>query len=168
MKKLVSLLLVLILLLPVLACAEDYSTWETEQLREAQKAIRNELLSRELVAAKDTVLIDQDGVKLYLTGEHDYMGTLLRLNCVAINNSDKKVSINVVDGCVNGWDVSSVGIAEISPGKKKKGSLMFNMNDTDVSQYEEVEELEFVLQIYDMDAWKAISKTDTIILTPNK
>ena len=168
MKRLISLVLVLLLMIPVIAYAEDYSAWETEQLRETQNAIRNELLSRELIAAKDTILIDQDGVKLYLTGDYEFSGDYLRLNCVLINNTDKEISIDFEAVSINGWEVYGSGTGSVSAGKKKKDTLTFNAADAEVTEYEQIEEIEIKMYIYDSGSWERIATLNTVTLAFGK
>ena len=155
MKKLVSLLLVLILLLPVLACAE-----ETQEI------------TPELAITADQVLLDYQGIKVYLTGEHEYvdvgLGGFVYFNVVVINDSDKKMRISMFDSSINDWEVSAVGVGEINAGKKKKDTISFSCKEADVNSYEEIQKIEFKWWIYDKDNYETVYKSDAIVLAPNR
>ena len=93
MKNMLSLILVLVLVLCAVGSAAEttYAAMSTEQLHTAASAIRNELLKRDLVAAENVVLVDQDGVQVYMTGnnEIDWIGAFA-IEVVVVNNSTKK------------------------------------------------------------------------------
>ena len=48
--------------------ANDLSKFSDDDLRAALSAIRNELTRRSLVTDEKTVIFDQDGIQVYLTG----------------------------------------------------------------------------------------------------
>lgn len=127
MKRFVSVFLVVLLAFSTsfaLAEGMDFASMSDDALRALVDAARNELAKRELTAAENTVLFEQNGVKVYLTGAYDlsYDNAYLSLEAVVVNDSDKKVNVSVDTACINGWDVYGSGIGDISAGKKKKAS----------------------------------------------
>ena len=55
--------------------ANDLSKFSDDDLRAALSAIRNELTRRSLVTDEKTVIFDQDGIQVYLTGEYEVWGS---------------------------------------------------------------------------------------------
>ena len=167
MKNMLSLILVLVLVLCAVGSAAEttYAAMSTEQLHTAASAIRNELLKRDLVAAENVVLVDQDGVQVYMTGnnEIDWIGAFA-IEVVVVNNSTKKISILSEIASINGWTVYMSGVTETGPGKKQKGTLSFDLDAAGISSIEEIEEVEIELIIYDSDAWESVSKTPSIVI----
>lgn len=168
MKRMIAALLATLLLLTVCAFAEgtDFASMTDEELHALVDGARNELANRELSATADTVLVDQDGVKVYLTGENrvSSSGTYLYLEAVVVNDSDKKVSVGVDTSSINGWDVYGGGIGETNSGKKQKGEFSFSLEDADISSYEELEDLEMELYLYDADAYERIGEIIPVVL----
>lgn len=170
MKKVLAFLLaVLFACMICTAGAEgtDFTAMSEDELHALVDGARNELAKRELVAAEDTVILEQDGVTVYLTGAHNVSsdGAYLYLEAVVVNDSDKKVSVSVDSACINGWDVYGGGIGETSAGKKQKGEFDFSLGDAEISSFEEIEELELELYLYDADAWERISDNIPVTLT---
>ena len=64
MKRLIGLCLAMVLLFSF-ASASEYSSLSDADLRAQFDAIRNELMERGLIAAKNTVLFDQEGIKIF-------------------------------------------------------------------------------------------------------
>lgn len=141
MKRLVSCIIIMLMLFSI-SYAEDYSAMTVDELHNIQDSVRNELLKRDLVASEKTLLFENEGVTIYLTGEHsDFLGDL-RLNTITINDTDKEFSI-VPELSVNGWDVSCVWDLEANPKKKSKGHIDIKIGGADISTYEELEEIVF-------------------------
>lgn len=169
MRKIFAFLLsVLLVCLSCAASAEgvDYTAMNDEELHALVDGARNELAKRELNAAEDTVIFEQEGVEVYLTGEHEVLGeAYLDLEAVVINDSDKSISLMVDSASINGWDVFCDGIYEVSSGKKKKGALEFNLEDAEISSYEEVEDIEISFYLVDNESYDNITEpSDSIAL----
>ncbi len=175
MKKTLSTMLIwvliVIMLIPTFAFAEDkeapdFAAMTDEELHDLINGARNELKSRELAAAEDTALIDQDGVKVYLTGKYDvekYSETAnLKLEAVVINDTDKMISILFDSASVNGWDVDNSGIVEITAGHKKKGEIYLTISDAEIEENEKIEDVVFDLFVYDCDNWDKIFDVDPL------
>lgn len=153
--------------IPLEAFAElpVFSAMTDEELHDLINGARNELKTRELNAEADMILFEQDGITVYLTGEYETYGsdsTYVDLKVIVVNDSDKDVNIQVDSVTVNGWDVYGSGISGITAGHKKKGELGLKIDDADITTFEEIEEVEFNLYIYDSTAWERISTVDPI------
>ena len=98
MKRLVALVLASIMLFSVaVAYADDYSSLSDEQLIEQLNAIRNELVSRGFKAEKNRVLLEKNGIQVYINGDpvikrEQWSDTeYLYIPIVIINNTDKVI-----------------------------------------------------------------------------
>lgn len=173
MKRIISLILAMLMLIAGTAFAEatiDFTAMTDEQLHDLINGARNELAKRELAMSADLTLFEQDGVTVYLTGEYEIWGSdniYIDFEAVVVNDSDKLVSILVDISSINGWDVYGSGISETSAGKKQKGNLEFLLTDADISTYEEIEEIELSLTIYDSENWETISTVEGIVIQFN-
>lgn len=154
--------------LPLEAFADgpDVSGMTTEELHALINAARNELTARELSAGGETVLFDQGGVKVYLTGNYSIesydWATYIYFEAVVINDTDATIDVYFISSTVNGWDVNSVGIGEITAGHKKKGTFELTISDAEINSYEEIEDAEFVFYVMDNDTWDRLFETDSI------
>ena len=167
MKKL-ALILVMLLVFAS-ACAEglDFASMDDATLHSIVDSARNELTKRELNAGENTVLFEQEGVTVYLTGEYEteeYDTVYLSLNAVIVNDSDKTVWISTDSLSVNGWDVYSYGLPDTTAGKKQKCELEFCISDAEISSYDELEEIEVVFSLVDSDTYETFSTTEPIVL----
>lgn len=170
-KKVLAMAAALALLCtPCLADGLDYASMSDEELHAVVDGARNELASRELTMAGDTVLLDQDGVKVYLTGEKSISPfgsyTFLRLETIVVNDSDVNASVSIESASVNGWEISGTGITKTSAGKKQKGDLSFDIAPSGAQSLEEIEDLEITLRLSDSDTFRFYGDPVTITLHP--
>ena len=90
----------------------------------------------------------------------------MTLEVIVENNSAEPIFLNVHSSSINGWEVFGAGISDIGAGKKKKGDLMFTLDDAGISSPSEIEELELTLSVANADTWSTTFTTDTITLAP--
>lgn len=150
MKRFLCLLLVALMISPVALADTDYSAMSTEELHKIIDLARNELFRREqhFEDGQKTVLIDLDEITLYLTGEKKTSGKYLYYDAILINNSDKEVSVTIDDCYINGWASFGMAMGSLNAGKKMKGDITFGFGNAEISSYEEIETLEFVLSYW--------------------
>lgn len=173
MKRIFALCLALLMFIAIpceaFADLPDFAAMSDEELQELVNAARNELARRVMAAEENTVLYDQGGIQIYLTGKQyveDYGdSSSLYLEVVIINDSDKNIGIMMASSSINGWEIYGWGTDGISAGKKKKAEFEFNASDADVFAIEEVEDLEMQMNIYDGDTYETISKLDPITVS---
>lgn len=171
MKRTVSIFMIIMLLVTSVSFAEeiDYASLSAEKLHKIINLARNELVIRESVAAKDVYLIDEENLKIYLTGnqEIDWMGYLV-LGVVVINNTDKTITVGIKNSSINGWEVDNIFWAQVSANKKKKDELSFKIEDADISAIEEIEEIEIAFYYYrDADDWNTRVETEPVTIHLN-
>lgn len=166
MEKVLSCLLALVLLVaPAIALAEnvDFSAMSDADIQNMIDAGRNELLKRSLVLDGDTLVFEQEGVSLYLTGEMRLTDSgFLYVKAVLVNDSEITVSL-INNACsVNGWMAFMNGIGVTAPGKKTSGELQFNVKDTDITNVEDVKDIEFCVDVFDKDTPKTWFTTEPV------
>ena len=171
MKKFLTVLLALLLLCDsCLAEGLNYASMTDAQLHDIVDAARNELTKRELVAAEKTVLFEQNGVTVYMTGDYTIRESSisddiwLKINIVVVNDSGRDVGIDTVNPSVNGWDVSASILSTTTKGKKSKQELTLNVKDAEVKSLDEIEELEIAFRMFDGETYKTFAEVPAITL----
>lgn len=172
MKRFITICLAILLTLAsVAAIAEgiDVSTMTDEELHAIINAARNELTKRELVAAGDLVVVDQDDVQIYMTGNNEMKafddgGVWLYIEFVVVNNTDTTVNPFVGKSIVNGWDVHGDGMGKTSAGSRQKVTMRMRVSDGEVSSMEDIEEIVVSFELYDSDNSEMISKTEPVTI----
>lgn len=114
------------------------------------------------------VLYEDSNYKVTYVGFEDPgMGvTAFNLSLKIENNSDKKVVATLVDGYANDTAVffgSGVPV-EIMPGKNAVGVFILGYNNTGISSIDEIEKLQFKIQLYDENFSESLLKTSDITL----
>ena len=166
MKKLVALLVAVFVLASSPVCAADYAGMTDEELAAEANAIRNEQLRRELDSEDKTVLFDQLGVQVYLTGEYSLHSSYLELEAVVINDSDATINMHCsIDQSVsvNGWQCYCGPITAVPSGKRKRGTFMIDLSASDATTYEDVKEVEFALRCVDANSYQTLSTGDPVV-----
>jgi hypothetical protein len=114
------------------------------------------------------VLYEDSNYKVTYVGFEDPgMGvTAFNLSLKIENNSDKKVVATLVDGYANDTAVffGSAVPVEIMPGKNAFGVFILGYNNTGISSIDEIEKLQFKIQLYDENFSESLLKTSDIML----
>lgn len=170
MKKILVLVLAVLLAFCGVATAEaDYSAMSDDELHATINAARNELVRRELIAAEDVVIVDQDNLQMYMTGNNeisvmDNGDVWLYIEFVVINDADTSINLLVNQSTVNGWDVHGDGMGATSPGAKQKVRMRMKVSDGEVSSLEEIEDIVVSYKVFDSDNSKTISTTEPVTI----
>lgn len=169
MRRFMALLLAALFLVTAAAAAEnmDFASMSDEELHSIIDGARSELTKRELVAAEDVVLFEQDGVTVYLTGNHDTYGddsVYLELEVVVVNDADQSLGVGIDSASINGWNVFGGGIPGTDAGKKQKGSLLFCISDAEAYSFEEIEDIELDFYVYSEETYETVFSVDTVAL----
>ena len=155
MKRFISLLVACIIALSCsIAYAVDYSSMTDTELEEQLDAIHKELLARRIHTEDKTILLDQSGVQIYLTGSAWIDNGLgwLKISIAIINNSGRDIFLYIKDASVNGWIVPDASLwssycgYNIPNGNKLKDELRFPLYTVDgIDTIQDFEEAEFIL-----------------------
>lgn len=126
-------------------------------------AVAEETEDKYVVDGEETVLIDRDDFRLYLTGEYEsndnvngVSGNFMsHLSCVVENKGDEEISSISYSGVINGWSLGSShvmsGTNGVRPGTKAKTDIWFTSEDTEVTSYEDLETMELTFEVKDED-----------------
>lgn len=171
MKKLLTFILAVVLLVPAIAFAEvDWTGMTVEDIQDEINRARAEILTRDIKTdEKGTVILDANGIVVSITSaevKDSYDGTkYLSLKFTAVNNSSEAVGFRTDKVYLNGWEISGSISASLDAGMKaKKEDNFYSIDvDADVSSYEELEELKLIMLTYDANTY--ITKTNDIECT---
>lgn len=154
MKRVLAAVFAMLLLMGSVACAEgvDVAAMSNEDLHAIIDSARGELAKRELVAGGKTVLFEQDGVTVYLTGNYTIAEWgegkhVMLLEAAVLNGSAEDVGVYIDNCCVNGWEVYGGSIVGIGAGKNKKATLEIRLHEADIHSYEDIEDIEFKFHV---------------------
>lgn len=126
-------------------------------------AVAEETEDKYVVDGEETVLIDRDDFRLYLTGEYESIDNMngvsgnfvSHLSCVVENKGDEEIGSISYSGVINGWSLGSShvmsGTNGVRPGTKAKTDIWFTTEDTEVTSYEDLETMELTFEVKDED-----------------
>lgn len=158
-----TLCLLLLLTTAALAAPQeiDLETMTAEELNTLIDQARLALADANTVADGSILILDELGVKAYLTGAKvEYNG--LYLNMTVENGSDTEIWIRIEDVYVNGWGVSPTASSQIAAGKKWKGTpTIYSMENADVQSDEDLQDIEFTVQLMDITSFTNLYKSET-------
>ena len=145
MKKILSLILTLFLLMPVFANADlDVSAMSDQELKDTIAACSAELRARATVSPDWVLLFEYRSVKVYQTGdaEIDRFGRLI-IPVAIINDMDYPVLISIQDAKCNGWEIFSDGCSTKTGNSKVKDILTFDIRDANIESIDQIDSLTF-------------------------
>ena len=155
MKKLITIILAMAMLLPAVALADlpDVTSLSDQELKDLIEVCSAELASRDTAKEEETLLFDQDGVKLYQTGEAYVYDEYLYVPVAIHSEKDFELSLGMENVKINGWETYSNGVFVIA-GAKKKDKLTFKIADADISEISQIESLEFSWVVFNNETWE--------------
>lgn len=175
MKRFLALTIMMVLVLSAtVASAADYSSMTVDQLKKELNLIQNELVVRGLKAENKKVIVDQDGIQIYINGDitiekmYSWDDVIyLSIPVIVVNNTTYAINTYIENASVNGWSSEdSDDITTVPAGKKAKGKFYFDLSDAEIYSIEEFEDVEFCICVYDDEAWKTMFTTKPITLVP--
>ncbi len=113
---------------------------------------------------EEQVLVDQDGVRITLTGfeEDDFWGPCFLI--LVENNTDQNITATVDWACVNGYMVYASLYAKVTPGNKSNERLSFTTSDLEETGIQTITEMILGIKVYDSDTYDDIFTTDAITI----
>lgn len=155
MKKLITIILAMAMLLPAVALADlpDITSLSDQELKDLIEVCSAELASRDTAKAEETLLFDQDGVKLYQTDEAYVYDEYLYVPVAIHSEKDFELSLGMENVKINGWETYSNGVFVIA-GAKKKDKLTFKIADADINEISQIESLEFSWVVFNNETWE--------------
>lgn len=168
MKRLLACIIAILLAamsIPALAAEVDLASMTDDEIQNLIDAGRNVLLERSLVADGKTLVFEQDGISLYLMGDMNISSSgFLYVKAIIVNDSNTTVSLTNNACSINGWMTFMNGFGAVAPGKKASGELSFDVRDTDIASVEDIEEIEFCIDVFDKDTPKIWFTTEPVVV----
>ncbi len=157
MKKLITIILILALILPAAALSDipDVSGKTDQELKDLISACSIELRERASTPDGWVLLFEYDGIQLYQIDEAEIFLGSLRVPVALCNNTDRDTLLCVKDCLCNGWDITG-GSCSAKHNSKKKDSLYFHTENSDVKSIDEITSLQFRWDLIDTTE-KAVS-----------
>jgi len=148
MKRILSLIVAIVLIVPVISFADiDISSLTDQELRYIIDLCTSELQSRAKLDSKGFLLLSHSGVEIYQTKTPsiDYVG-YLRVPISIYNDTDDDLYIYLTNAKCNGWDIYS-GLCQVSGRGKTKEELVFKVSDADAKSFSDILTLCFTYEI---------------------
>ena len=159
MKKTIAIILLFILCFGAYADSEwsQYSDDELiamiDDMSERLKDAKAELESRKTDNDDSITAYDKDGHKYMLSnmreGESFLYERSIDFDYVYENNSDGRYTLVITNCFVNGWETGSLGSLRTTPGNKEKNKINIGLDNTDISNLDEVVKIELVFGYMD-------------------
>ena len=144
---------------------QDPTTWETIQTSDLLTLNTSAAGYEQPANDSGDVLYDENGFKVVCKGlKQDVIwdGTVV---FYMENNSEKAVSIYAENVSVNGFMQDIYLWSNLRPGTKiVDGMSMIDLSDLEITNINEIKNIEFTLRIVDSDTWEGIVTTDAMTL----
>lgn len=153
MKKSVSLLLALLLMLPLTACGGA----EGELLQpNIQDQAQGNGAQETKVTVEQVMLLEQDGIKIQAK-ELKPDGLLgAELKVYIENETEKDLTIQCRNSSVNGYMVETMFSAEVAAGKKANDTITFLSADLELCGIETIADMELSFHIFTTEGWDTV------------
>lgn len=133
--------------------AETFYTGASEAEQETQD-----------VTLAETVLFDQDGIRITATGLSTDSLFGLELNLLVENDSAQNIVVQPNYCMVNGYMMDGLLSADVAAGKKANDTLDFLSNALARCGIETIADIELDLVVSDGDSWQTLYETGPVIL----
>ena len=134
--------------------ADTEATVEVENTNQATQAG---------VTVEETVLLEQDGIKITATGMDDGLfGTELKL--LIENDSSTNLTFQARNASVNDYMVDTMMSEDVAAGKKSNTSLTFSTSGLKDCGIDTIANMEFSFHIFTTDGWDDFLDSDIISL----
>ncbi len=149
------------------AVLESLATSEEKAKREKdekQKSAQQAEAEKKKAAFTETVIFDENGLKVTATGLEDgFMGEELKL--LVENNTDQPYTVQARNVSINGSMVNPSMSVDVAPGKKSNDSMTFFSSNLENQGIDTINTLEFNLHIFNTDDWSDTMDSNTVTLT---
>lgn len=117
-----------------------------------------------LPAIQETVLLDQNGIRVTATGlsESEWVGP--EINVLIENNTDQSVTLQTQDVSINGIMYSPVFFCDVAAGKKSNETISFYQSDLDSYGITSIQAIELKVEAMDSSSWETLAVGDVITL----
>ncbi|MEA4870132.1 hypothetical protein SDC9_121955 [bioreactor metagenome] len=115
-----------------------------------------------LPSIAETVLLDQDGIRVTATGlaEDEWIGPAI--NVLIENSTDRTITVQALDVSINGIMLSPIFFCEVAAGKKSNETISFYQTDLDNAGISTIQSIELKIEALDSDSWDTILEGNPI------
>lgn len=165
MKKIRSLVMVLLMLLTLAACGGEQDAQlkkpadvsvqgSVETKPDAGKPAETTRPAEVKATVAETVLVDEAGVKITAMSfeADDIFGPALKI--LIENNSGVDLTVQTRNASVNGYMVETMLSADVVSGKKANDEIIFMSSDLEACGIDTVADMEFSFHIFTTDDWE--------------
>ena len=123
-------------------------------------------VSLQTASIEETVILDQNGLKITATGLDDsFMGDELKL--LVENNSGQNLTVQSHASSVNGYMITNIMSIDVANGKKVNDALTLSASEMEDCGITSITDLAFTLHVFNTDTWEAVIDTPVIELKTN-
>ena len=123
-------------------------------------------VSLQTASIEETVILDQNGLKITATGLDDsFMGDELKL--LVENNSGQNLTVQSHASSVNGYMITNIMSIDVANGKKVNDALTLTASEMEDCGITSITDLAFTLHVFNTDTWEAVIDTPVIELKTN-
>ncbi len=171
MKKWICILIASLTALACISCAPSAprqtsgtpskpASAPTSSAGSSSTASKNE---EDSVKVEETVLVDQDGIKITLKGidmEGSFLGPELKL--LIENNTEQDFIVQARNSSINGYMIETTISEEVAVGKKSNTGLTFSKSNMKACGIKTIADMEFSFHIFTKEGWDTILDTEQI------
>lgn len=168
MKKLLSLVLVLILAVSLVACTGTTETG-TDKIPSVGGNTDNTPApgtpSNQEITLAQTVIYDANDVKITATGMDDsgFFGPGVKV--LIENNAAKDLTIQARESAVNGAMIDTMFSETVAAGKKANATITFSESELNTAGINTIKNIEFKIILLDANSYDTVATSETIALT---
>lgn len=121
----------------------------------------------EALSIEETVLLDQDGIRVVATGlsQDGWMGP--EINILVENSTDRAITVQVREVSVNGAMMTPILSCDVAAGKKANDAISFYQTDLDTAGISTLQTIELKFTAFDSESWDTILDSEAITLHTN-
>jgi len=154
MKKLVSLLAAVLLLVSLAACGGSTELLSPDQTGGAgNSGTQTPAPTPAKVTVEPAVLLDQEGIKIELKSLDADALFGPELKVLIENTTDQDLTVQCRNSSVNGYMVETMFSAEVAAGKKANDGIAFMSSDLELCGVQTIADLEFSFHIFTTEDW---------------
>lgn len=156
MKKILSIILLFVLLIPSVSSTESVVSSRTDQeLKDMIALCSSELRSRHKNPDGWILIFEYSDIKVYQIDDAEiFLGSLL-VPVAIVNDSNRDILLCTEDCLCNGWEIYS-GSISAKMNTKKKETLSFELSESDAKSIDQIISLQFRWNLIDTTE-KAVS-----------
>lgn len=163
MKKLLSLMLLLMMVFSLTACGSDNSQPDTTQ--SVSSETNTEVPAQDnQIDFQELTVVDNDQCTIKITGiDADNLWGYTLETYLENKSSDKTYMFSVDSAAVNGVQSDPLFATEVSAGKKANAEISFSDTNLEENGITEFTDIELTFRVYDGNDWAANAVAETTV-----